>query len=63
MATTDAPGRPGSPSLGANFQNWISGPPLNAHYRRVNMRVGKLPLPVGLVSPTFLLRMHPMRDS
>ena len=41
----------------------ISGPPLNAHYRRVNMRVGKLPLPVGLVSPTFLLRMHPMRDS
>ncbi|WIX98174.1 acetoacetate decarboxylase family protein [Amycolatopsis mongoliensis] len=41
----------------------VSGPPLEGHFRRVDMRVGRLPLPVGLVSPTYLLRTHPMRAS
>ncbi|MEV7043747.1 acetoacetate decarboxylase family protein [Amycolatopsis sp. NPDC051061] len=41
----------------------VSGPPLEGHFRRVDMRVGKLPLPVGLVSPTYLVRTHPMRAS
>ncbi|WP_051792758.1 acetoacetate decarboxylase family protein [Amycolatopsis jejuensis] len=41
----------------------IAGPPESGHFRRVNMRVGRLPLPVGLVSPTFLLRTHPLRAS
>ncbi|MFI5838798.1 acetoacetate decarboxylase family protein [Catenuloplanes sp. NPDC051500] len=39
----------------------ISGEPLAADFRRVDMRVGKLPRPVGLVSPTFLIRTHPLR--
>ncbi|MDR7328144.1 MULTISPECIES: acetoacetate decarboxylase family protein [Catenuloplanes] len=39
----------------------ISGAPLDGHYRRVDMRVGRLPVPVGLVSPTFLIRTHPLR--
>jgi acetoacetate decarboxylase len=41
----------------------IDGPPLAGHFRRVDMRVGRLPLPVGLVSPTYLLRTHPLRAS
>ncbi|MGV9867140.1 acetoacetate decarboxylase family protein [Rhodococcus koreensis] len=39
------------------------GDPLTGNFRRVNMRVGRIPMPVGLVSPTFLMRMHPLRAS
>ncbi|QKV74024.1 acetoacetate decarboxylase family protein [Amycolatopsis sp. Hca4] len=41
----------------------VAGPPRAGHFRRVNMRVGRLPLPVGLVSPAYLLRTHPLRAS
>ncbi|WP_410586399.1 acetoacetate decarboxylase family protein [Amycolatopsis sp. lyj-23] len=41
----------------------VSGPPVEGHFRRVDMRVGRLPMPVGLVSPSYLVRTHPLRAS